>query len=182
MNSITTADVEKVLNLYIKNNETPEEIEKNFLFLDKNFSVLYDFILSYLNYVNRNKSYSNDFEELSMIEAHILLDIVNSPTITVTELAQKWKKTTSAISQTLKKLIKKEYVYREISSVNAKFFLLHPTEKGKKFTLQHKHYDNIDIVKTIKKLNKNFSSEEIAVFYRIMIKFTEILNSNNKKL
>lgn len=175
MNKINFKDIEKVLQLQIKNNESVEEIEKNFKFLNDRFSILYDFILTYANFINKRKAYAPEEENLTMLEAHILLDIVEHPNITVTELATKWKKTPSAISQTLKKLIAKNYVNREISSVNAKFFLLTPTEKGEKFTICHKHYDSIDIVKTIKTLSKDFSPQEIATFYDVMKKFTELV-------
>lgn len=180
MGNITSKEIEQILNIYIDANENVEEIEKNFEKLNQNFSILYKFILAYTSYSNKLQDYNSSEEELSMVEAHILLDIVDNPQITVTELATKWKKTTSAISQTIKKLIKKEYVIREISPVNAKFFHLYPTEKAKKFTLYHKHYDNIDIVKTIKKLRKTCSAEEIAAFYNVMSEFTKILDSNKK--
>lgn len=175
MRKIESQDIEKVLNLKIKKDESIQEIEENFKFLNDRFSALYDFILTYNNFINKKKTYDSNEDELTMIESHVLLDIVEHPQITVSELANKWKKTPSAISQTLKKLIAKDYVYREISSLNAKFFLLFPTEKGKKFTVCHKHYDNIDIVKTIKRLSKDFTPEEIANFYEVMKGFTKIM-------
>lgn len=180
MANMTAKEVEKILNMYINDNESVEEIEKNFEKLNQNFSILYKFVLAYNSYSNKPHNYNFSEEELTMMEAHILLDIVDNPKITVTELATKWKKTTSAISQTIKKLIKKEYVCREISPINAKFFYLYPTEKAKKFTLYHKHYDNIDIVKTIKKLRKTCSAEEIAAFHNVMDEFTKILEANKK--
>lgn len=180
MRKIESKDIEKVLGLNIKKNENIAEIEENFKFLNGKFSILYDFILTYNNFVNKKKTYDSQGDELTMLEAHVLLDIVEYPKITVSELANKWKKTPSAISQTLKKLIAKDYVYREISSVNAKFFLLFPTEKGKKFTIYHKHYDNIDIVKTIKRLRKDFTVEEIAIFYKVMEGFTKIVECSEE--
>ncbi len=182
MNKINCEEIEKILNVYIEENESSEEIEKNFEELNKVFNILYKFVLAYNSYSNKLQKYNSNEEELSMVEAHILLDIVDNPQITVTELATKWKKTTSAISQTIKKLIKKEYVEREISPVNAKFFHLYPTEKAKKFILSHKHYDNIDIVKTIKRLKKTCSVEEIVSFYKVMDEFTNILDEKKIKI
>lgn len=180
MGNVNSKEIEKILDMYIEKNENTEEIEKNFEMLNKNFSILYKFVLAYNSYSNKLQNYNSDEEELSMVEAHILLDIVDNPQITVTELATKWKKTTSAISQTIKKLIKKQYVNREISPINAKFFHLYPTDKAKKFTLYHKHYDNIDIIKTIKKLKKTCSIEDIVSFYKVMEEFTKILDSSKK--
>ena len=180
MGNISSKEIEDILEMYIQDNEQPEDIEKNFEILNKNFSALYKFVLAYNGYSTKLKNYNSDEQELSMVEAHILLDIVDNPQITVTELAAKWKKTTSAISQTIKKLIKKGYVNREICPFNAKFFHLYPTEKAKKFTLYHKHYDNIDIIKTIKKLRKKCSVEEIVAFYKVMGEFTEMLDNGKK--
>ncbi len=180
MGNISSKEIENILNMHVEDNENPQEIEKNFEILNKNFSILYKFILAYNSYSNKLQNYNSNEEELSMVEAHILLDIVDNPQITVSELAGKWKKTPSAISQTIKKLIKKGYVNREISPINAKFFHLYPTEKAKKFTLYHKHYDNIDIIKTIKKLRKKCSVEEIVSFYKVMDEFTEMLDNSKK--
>ena len=58
-----------------------------------------------------------------MTEAHILTDIVDFEGITATELSKKWRKTRSAISQTIKSLLKKEYIYRVNSKDDAKFFI-----------------------------------------------------------
>lgn len=181
MDYVTYKEIEEILNMHIDENEQPYDIEENFYKLNKNFSILYNFVLSYNSYSNRLQTYNYSNESLSMIEAHILLDIISNPKITVTALSVKWKKTTSAISQTLKKLIQKGYVIREISSENAKFFHLYPTQKAKEFTLYHKHYDNIDIVKTIKKLHKNSSIEEIVAFYKVMNNFIEILDESSRE-
>lgn len=181
MKKITPFEINEILKMQIFEDEPPLLIEENFRKLNKIFQILYDFILIYNSYSIKPRNYSHSKEILSMIEAHILLKIVDNPKITVSDLANFFKKTPSAISQIVKKLIQKEYIYREISPINAKFFYLIPTEKAKIFTLCHKHYDNIDSVKTLKKLAKYCSTEEIVCFYKVMETFTFILESKKEK-
>ncbi|NME35864.1 MarR family transcriptional regulator [Fusobacterium sp. FSA-380-WT-3A] len=166
---------EEILNTWIDENETEEITNERFKKLDKKAEILYEFVIAYNSYMNTKKDYGTG-EELSMIEAHILLDIVDNKGITVTELSKKWRKTKSAISQTIKSLLKKEYIYRENSQTDAKIFYLLPKEKAFKFVLAHKKYDNIDIIKTNKLLLKKFSIEELGTFYKVLEEYTNILN------
>ena len=167
---------EEIIGKWVDNNENIKVTEKRFTKLNKQYEVLYEFTLAYNNYMSIKKNYNSGKEALSMIEAHILLDIVDNPKITVGELAKKWEKSPSAISQTIKNLLKKEFIYREISPENAKYFYLYPLKKGIEFTECHKKYDNIDIIKTSKTLLKKFSLDEIVVFYRVMEEYTKLLN------
>lgn len=182
MEKITSDDIEKISKLWIEESEEEKEkeekINETFKKLDRKHDVLYKFILSYTSYISSKQNYGYLDGELTMMEAHMLINIIDNPGITVTELSKEWKKTTSAVSQTIKKLIKKEFIYRKISEENAKFFYLYPSQKAKDYTRYHKYYDNIDIVKTIKVLNKKFSFEEIASFYEIMREYTKILEEN----
>lgn len=179
MKKMLSKEIEEILNIEVKENENEKEIEKNFSVLNKNFDMLYNFSTLYLNHSNQFQEYSCSEKELSATEAHVLLDIVDNPKITVTELALKWRKTVSAISQIIKKLISKGYVYREISPENAKFYHLYSTEEGKKFTLCHKHYDNINTVKALKKIKNSCTKEEIISFYKVINEFIKIFSENN---
>lgn len=165
----------EIINKWIKENEPKEITEERFKKLNKQYNTLYDFIYAFNNYSVLKRNYNFGEEKLSMIEAHILLDIVDNPGITVSELAKRKEKTTSAISQTIKNLIKKKFIYREISEINAKYFHLYPYEKGINFTYHHKQYDNIDIIKTSKCLLRKFSLDEIVIFYQVMEEYTKLL-------
>lgn len=164
----------EIINTWIEPNESEEMVNKRFKVLNKKSQILYNFVLAYTNYMNLKRDYGTG-EELSMMEAHILTDIVDFEGITVTELSRKWKKTTSAVSQTIKSLLKKEYIYRVNSKDDAKFFYLHPYQKAKDFTLAHKRYDNVDIVKTNKSLLEKFTVDELIIFDKIMEEYTLIL-------
>lgn len=161
-------------------NEDITEVNELFEKLSKNANVLYNFVLAYTDYINTKRDYGTN-EELSMMEAHVLTDISDNPGITVTELSKTWDRTTSAISQTVRKLIKKDLVYRINSKEDAKIFFLYPSEKAKAFSVAHKKYDNINIVETNKHLLKKFTMEDLCIFHNIMDEYTKLLKQNKHK-
>jgi len=117
-----------------------------------------------------------------MNEAHVLTDIVDNPGITVTELAKLWAKTTSALSQTVRKLINKGYdLQGELPRRIAKVFMLYPTQKAFEFNIAHKEFDVIDTIKTNKRLMKRFNPEELAIGYNVMKEITDILREVKAK-
>lgn len=162
------------------NNEDTKEVNELFEKLNKNANVLYKFILAYTDYINTKRDYGTE-EELSMMEAHVLTDIADNPGITVTGLSKTWDRTTSAISQTVRKLIKKDLIYRINSKEDAKIFLLYPSKKATAFSLAHKKYDNIDIVETNKYLLKKFTIQDLCTFYDIMDEYTKLLKDNKNE-
>lgn len=154
-----------------------EAINKKFKILNTKAEVLYNFVLAYHNRMYIKKDYETG-EKLSMMEAHILVDIVDSNGITVTELAKKWKKTTSSISQIIKYFLKNEYIYRINSKEDAKIFYLYPFKKAKDFVLIHKKYDIENIKNFDAILASKFSAKELVVFNKILKEFTDLLLKN----
>nr|WP_229050225.1 MarR family transcriptional regulator [Fusobacterium sp. 1001295B_180824_G3] len=116
-----------------------------------------------------------------MIEIHILTEIYDNSGITVTKLAEKWCRTSSAISQTVRKLMKWGLINRIGNENNGKIYHLTITKKGKELALIHKKYDNLDIVKTKKKLLKKFTIEELIAFDKICKEYTNILRYKKEK-
>lgn len=151
-------------------------LNENELYLDLNTAnnILYKFVLIYNDYISVPKDYGTG-DILSMMEAHVLTDIVDNPGTTVTELSKSWERTTSAISQTVRKLIKKEYVYRVNSEENASIFLLHPTNKAIKFDKSHKSYDINGILSNRKRLLKKFTEDDLKIFFSILEDYTDII-------
>lgn len=144
-----------------------------------NLDTLSDFVLTYNDYIQTSRDYgTGDF--LSMMEAHVLSDVVNNPGTTTSELAKKWDRTTSAISQTVRKLSQKDYVYREIHKDNAKIFLLYPTESAINFAKAHAEYDRKGTINNRMKLLNYFSEDEIESFYDIMKVYSQIIKKQNK--
>lgn len=100
---------EEIVDKWVSMDESEEIVNKRFKSLNKKSEILYNFVIAYTNYMNAKRDYGTG-EELSMTEAHILTDIVDFEGITVTELSKKWRKTRSAISQTIKSLLKRIYL------------------------------------------------------------------------
>lgn len=153
---------------------SPDEINYNYEVLSKIMDPLYDYILSYSNYYSTKRDYGLG-EKLTMLEVHYLTDIYDNPGITVTQLADSWKRSTAAISRTINKLIRLGYVKRQINVDNAKIFNLFVSDMGAKIALNHKHYDTIDIIKTQKKLLETFSVDELVAFNKVCQKYSQIL-------
>lgn len=151
-----------------------EEIIKFYDRLGEYNNVTYDFVLNYSEYMNRKKDYGTG-DEISMNEAHVLTDIADNPGITVTELAKIWCKTTSALSQTVRKLIKRDFIYRVNSTEDAKVFMLYPTEAAKEFNIAHKRYDVINTIEMQKNLMKKFTEDDMDLFRDILKEYTRLL-------
>lgn len=150
--------------------KTEDPIEK----MKNNLNSTSNFVLTYNDYINSPRDYgTGDF--LSMMEAHVLTDIVDNPGTTVTELSKVWDRTASAISQTVRKLMKKDYVYRVNSEDNARVFFLYPTEDAKEFAKAHAEYDREGTIRNRMNLLKKFSEEEIETFYKVMEEYTRLM-------
>lgn len=153
-----------------------EEFEHVYRELDRFNNYIYDFVVNYHKSIYKTKAYGGD-EMLSMIEAHLITDIAGNPGITANVLAKKWDKTAAFISQTLTKLEKSGYIYRELNPDNRKFYNLYITEKGRTMDYDHKKYDIHSIIKTNKELMKKFSLEDLIKMRLIMKEYIEIINS-----
>ncbi|RVU55712.1 MarR family winged helix-turn-helix transcriptional regulator [Anaerosphaera multitolerans] len=165
----------EILDTWIEGDESEEFVNEKYAIIDAFATNLYDFVLTYYNYMNRRKDYGLG-KPLTMVEVHILTDIGDNPGTTVTELAKKWKKTSSAISQTVRSLLKLNYIRRENSTTDGKVFFLYVTEEGADMVLAHKKYDIIDTIKTNKKLAKKFTAEDLFLFNEILKEYTDLLN------
>lgn len=163
-----------VIDNWIEEDANEDQINENYAILSQIMDPVYDYILSYSNYYSIRRDYGIG-EKLTMLEVHYLTDIYDNPGITVTKLATDWKRSTAAISRTINFLIKHEYVERVINQDNAKIFNLYVTELGSKIAISHKNYDNIDIVKTQKKLLQSFTVDELIAFNRVCQEYSRIL-------
>lgn len=170
---------EEIINTWIKEDESEAVINNRYELLNSIMHPMYNFILEYSYYYSIKRDYGTG-DKLTMIEVHLLTEINDNIGITVTQLANSWHKTTSAISQVVKKLIAQGFVVREINKLDAKIFNLMITEKGKKIVNAHKKYDNLDIIKTKKKLLEKFTVDELISFDKICIEYTNLLRTKEK--
>lgn len=140
---------------------------------------LYQFVNTYGDYMNDRHEYSSSADvQLTTLEAHLLADIVSMQDATVTALAKKNNRSTSATSQIVRKLIKKGAIIRENSTENATLFYLRPTDLGLSLDQDHKRYDVVDTVKTIKVLRRRCSAEEITGFFNVLEAYLDIIKKD----
>lgn len=172
----------EIINTWIDENESEESINHRYKKIDDFNQKIYGFVYTFYDYFRIRRNYGNN-HKFTMIEAHVLTDINDNAGITVSELADKGGKTISALSQTVRKLIKRGYVERINDKEDAKVFFLYPTEKGKEFAHLHKRYDVIDTIKVIKRLLRKYSQEEVVIFFNVLEEYKNLLvesmNKNN---
>lgn len=170
----------EILKARICESEDKNLVNERYSKLNGIMEAMYDFVLAYSNYYSIRRDYGSG-DKFTMIEVHILTEIYDSSGITVTELAEKWCRTTSAISQIVRRLMKWELINRVNNEKNGKVYNLTVTKKGEELVLLHKKYDNLDIVKTRKKLLKKFTVEELIAFDKICKEYTNILRNKQEK-
>lgn len=155
-----------------------EELDKLYIELNEFNNYIYDFVISYHKYIFKPKNYGTEMT-LSMIDAHMVSDIYETPGITANVLASKWDKTPAFISQRLKVLEEDELIYRELNKENRKFYNLFLTEKGKEFNNKHKKYDIESILNTNRELMKKYSLDDLVKLRNIMMDYIRVI-SNEK--
>lgn len=168
-----------LVNTWISKNETKEDIEARFKILNTEMEKVYLFTLSYYNYLYDKRDYGNGIP-MTMLEIHVLTDINDNPGITVTKIANKWKRTASSISQIIKNFYDSKLIDRVRNSLDGKVNNLFITEEGEKIVRMHKYYDNIDSIKTLKKLAEKVSLEEIEAFFNVIEVYKNIIDSSTK--
>lgn len=137
---------------------------------------VYDFVLTYYNYIYKTKDYGTGLF-LSMLEAHVITDIADNPGISATEIAKKWDRTPAAISQIIRKLEAEKILTRKLNDKNRKYYNLFLTQKGKDFDFAHKKYDVNSIITTNKELLKTFTAEEIEISRKVMREYGKIIDA-----
>lgn len=169
----------EVVDTWIDPDEDAESALERYKTLSDIMQPMYDLVLSYSNYYSIRKDYGSGVQ-LTMIEMHILQDLTEAESQTVSSLAEKWKRTPSAISQIIRKLEDKGLLERLQNKDDRKSYNLILTSLGEQTVLAHSRYDNIDIVKTHKKLFKKYSLEDMAIFFSICESYNQLLEDSTK--
>ena len=112
--------------------------------------------------------------KFNTIEIHILTGIANHPGITVTRLAEVWGRTKGAISQIVKKLEAKGFVYKEPDPKDRKAAHLFVSEEGMVHVRAHMSYDEESSRHTIETLGERFSKKDIESFFEILSVYNNI--------
>ncbi|WP_410208506.1 MarR family transcriptional regulator [Fusobacterium sp.] len=153
-----------------------KEKQELFKFMEEKINHIYKFVKLYNDYINTPRDYGNE-EKFNMLSIHILTTIEENPGITVTEIATEWFRTKGGISQVIKLLEEKNYIFRKKDKKNKKIIHLFPTIKGTEASLAHKIYDIKNLNKTLSKLLEECSEEDIRSFHKVIDCYIKILTN-----
>ncbi len=135
--------------------------------------MVYDFVMVCSAMINIPKEYEPGIM-LTIVEASIVMEVVKNPGITAAQLSRKWKRTRSALSQSIKKLKQKGMIETCPSPENQKRILLYPTDAGVRLwkrIVKNKEEDKNSIIERL--LKNGCTLEELDTFYRVMDIYTE---------
>jgi DNA-binding MarR family transcriptional regulator len=142
--------------------------------------VRYDFVEAYNQYMKIARDYGTG-ETINMVEVHTLTLIEEHPGIMAKDVASMWNRTKGAVSQTLAKLEKRGLIERRKENGNSKNVHIYVTHEGKKLSETHRAYDLKQLIWADKELLKDFDQNEVAVFYRVMEKYTALMYRMSKE-
>jgi len=140
-------------------------------------NLIYRFVTLQNNYYNLSRNYGAE-TSLTAVEINTLKSIEDNPGITVTEMAAADDKTKGAVSQIVKKLEQRGYVFRKRCPVDGKRALLHVNEEGRRLSLLHKKYSLSDIKNTMDRLLEKCEAGEVDAFFKVIEIYVSILESD----
>ncbi len=138
---------------------------------------LYNFT-ALMNVHVQHKNCSMLEPELTMTEVHTLVDLLDNPGMTSSELSKMYKKTRGAVCQIISKLEKSGCVIKKPYKANGKKLQLFLTDKGQEIAKEHKQYDVQALKGTLTRLLEKCSEEEILSFYKVLEVYNEILQDS----
>lgn len=130
---------------------------------------------SYAGYSQTQRKYSEDGSIFFEKEVHLLKQIIENPSDTITMIAEKTIRTKSSVSQVVKRLIEKGLleIEKDISDKRKISFI--PTEKGIQLYEAHEYYDS-KMAALLSKFLEDYSTEEIEKFLQMLKKYHEYMN------
>lgn len=160
--------------------------EKLFRQLYENANEIYRFVAIRNRYDATPRDYGTG-EVINMTEAHMVVDICDNESITVSKLAENSDRTPSAVSQIVSKIEKKGYIYKQRCTTNYKVYHLFPTDKGRQLCTAHKKYDIEQMMAGNAYLRKYCTEPELKAFSKVLglwinyIKNAVTMDENVKK-
>lgn len=128
-------------------------------------------MLLYMDYVNLRftKFLKENFKEITTTDFTYLVNIMYHQNISQKELSELLFVSESGVAQIIKKLEKKDFIYREVSDENKSKKVLNLTEKGKLTVFS--------ILKAVfeweGKFEKNYSSDEINLVKKVLYDYAD---------
>lgn len=107
-------------------------------------------------------------------EAHLIQCIGQNDGITVTEASKLLKKTKSACSQMVKKLVNKNWVKQTRNKENNREYKLHLTQEGLTVYDHHENFDRMSYDHNSRELF-DFTDRELLLYLRIQKKMNELI-------
>lgn len=142
--------------------------------------LLYNFASLMTTYTN-HKNCSKLAPTLTMTEVHLLVDIMEQPGISVSELGRLNSKTRGAISQMVKKLEQSGMITKTVNEQHARILDLHLTPLGLKLAKEHAAYDVKALTLNLNHLLDRCSMEEVNHFYKVLQCYNDILIEFNNE-
>ena len=109
---------------------------------------------------------------LYQAESYMLYYIGEYPGITITDLAKRQRKTKSACSQLLSKLLDKGYVVQQRNEKNRREYLLYLTDLGEATHVAHKKVNETYIMRTLEMLD-GFTEKQFEIYLNIQQRINE---------
>ena len=116
-------------------------------------------------------------EELTMMEIRTIMMVNEHPGITATQLGHYWNRSRGAISQILKKIETKGFLYKEKSEKDEKVYHLYVTDRGVEAVYAFVANDFEDTTHIIKKLLETCTTDELKAFYKVANSYRKILTN-----
>lgn len=111
-------------------------------------------------------------EILYQSEMHFLQAVGDEPNVTITALARRLDKTTSACSQMVRKLKEKKLITQERNQDNNREYYLQLTQKGREIYYAHEEFDRRCLQRTYQQLEE-FTEQELQTYISVQKRLNE---------
>lgn len=138
---------------------------------------LYDFVMIVDGIMNNVEIMSHG-QKLTMLEMRIIVLINQYPGITATDICKRWNRTRGAISQMLKKIEGKGFIYREKNETNSRAVGLFVTDWGVEAVNEYTIRDFRDDTHIIGHLMQQCTEEELRAFYKVIRCYCQVLQEH----
>ncbi len=135
---------------------------------------LYDFVMVVGGILNTIELVSHE-QKLTVLEIRIIMLVKEHPGITATDIAKRWNRTRGAISQMLKKIEEKGFIYRVKSESNDRAVGLYVTDWGVEAVNEFTIRDFQDDTHIVGHLLEKCSEEELRAFYKVIGCYCQVL-------
>ena len=135
---------------------------------------LYDFLMVAGGLVNHAEIVSHG-HHLTILEVRIIMLIKDFPGTTATDICKRWNRTRGAISQMLKKIEQKGFIYKEKDSQNDRVYCLYVTDWGVDAVNEFTIKDFQDDTYIVRHLLESCTEEELRAFYKVIDCYRQIL-------